>query len=507
MSNRHDGPDKDSALESIASYATSSIIRHLGNLATAIVRPMVLSPEYYGLWNLLKTLPNYAQHLDLGVRTAARYDIPYNQGRGCKSENDDIEKTIFILPLFLNLLFCAVLVAYGLTADISLVERAGFCFVAAWIMILWLHDHYLTLLKAYQWFKLISRQNYLAIYINLLTLPLLFLYTIYGLYASILINALLVLVYLRGRYTPRRGGRFSWTVMKKLLRKGLPIMAFTLTFLLLRTVDRFLIIGFLGPEELGYYGIAVMLLTFIMNVPTATREVLEPRLMQNLNAEALRENYQAFFAEPVQSTAVFMGLLSGPVFHLAPEVIDLLLPLYAPGKAAMQVMCLAGYFMALAYIARGLIVALNLQVLAVVFGLVATVVNVLASVAALKLGLGITGIAAGSTLALAVQFEALRRLIDRYVQTEDHSSHAVVFVVTVCFLLLLVFGFCLSWAFQALGVNRFLSSLGGMILYYFAFFGFIQVFASRYPRLVHFTLPSLVRRLAGSVKRKGGNRD
>ncbi len=507
MNNKHDGPDKGSALESIASYATSSVLRHLGNLATAIVRPMILSPEYYGLWNLFKTLPNYAQHLDLGVRTAARYDIPYNQGRGCKSENCDIEKTIFILPLLLNLLFCAVLVAYGLAANLTLAERVGFFFVAAWIMILWLHDHYLTLLKAYQWFKLISRQNYLAIYLNLLTLPLLFLYTIYGLYASVLINALLVLIYLRGRYAPRHGGRFSWQIMMKLMRKGLPIMAFTLTFLLLRTVDRFLIIGFLGPEELGYYGIAVMLLTFIMNVPTATREVLEPRLMQNLNPEALHENYQAFFAEPVQSTAVFMGLLSGPVFHLAPEVIDLLLPLYAPGKTAMQIMCFAGYFMALAYISRGLVVAMNLQVVAVVLGLVATVINVLASVAALKLGLGITGIAAASALGLAVQFELLRRLIDRYVQTQDHGGHAVVFVVTACFLLLFVFGFCLSWAFQVLEVERFLSSLGGVTLYYLAFFTFTQVFASQYPRLVHFTIPSLVQRLARRVTSKGGNRD
>ena len=59
-------------------------------------------------------------------------------------------------------------------------------------------------------------------------------------------------------------------------------MVYNFSAILISTSDRIIISYFLGNKQLGYYGIAIMIFSFLMQIPAVSREVIEPRLMQEM---------------------------------------------------------------------------------------------------------------------------------------------------------------------------------------------------------------------------------
>lgn len=406
MTDRRHGA-AESVVGSVTRYAASNIFRQLLGVFTAVLRPMLLTPEHYGLWNLLKAIPQYTSYSHLGAREAARYAIPYNQAAGRPDLNEQMENTIYWGALGLNLVPALGIAAFAAFGDFSGPERFGLLAVSVLVMVYWMYEHWLTLLKAYQRFTTISWGNVILPVGNFLTLALIWAFGVYGLFMSVVASLAAVTLYFRLRHPVRVERSFSMRVYLDLTRTGFPIMALGVVILMLRTVDRFVISSMLGNEFLGYYGIAVMILNFVMNVPVATREVIEPRLMQALDHDEPAAFMDAYFFKPLYTTAFAMPFLLGPVFYLAPPVIEWLLPRYAPGVPATQILCVGGYFLALVYITRGILVARRKQGRAAVIGLLAGVLNVGLSVALVRLGLGIEGVALASSLALAAFYASL----------------------------------------------------------------------------------------------------
>ncbi|MCD6416053.1 MAG: hypothetical protein J7M08_05095, partial [Planctomycetes bacterium] len=66
----------DSVAPVVAKYSSGRFYRMGLGLITAFIRPKLLSPEYYGIWTLLKLIPNYLSYAHGGTRTAMRYLIP-----------------------------------------------------------------------------------------------------------------------------------------------------------------------------------------------------------------------------------------------------------------------------------------------------------------------------------------------------------------------------------------------------------------------------------------------
>jgi len=395
----------------VAAYASSRFYRQGLDLLTALARPRLLDPELYGVWTLLKVIPEYATYHHLGSRTIARYRIPHHDARGERDAAETVASAAFSQSLATVLVLSGGLVACAAALDVSIEFRVGLLAMAVLIVLQAVYEFYVTLLRATQHFHLVTRLQYIRATAGLLlTVALVYSLGIYGLFLAVVGTMAILLVWVsrRFRYTP--GWRWDARLMRDLTLRGAPVMAMGLGLALTSTVDRFLIAGMLGTESLGYYGIATLAFGFLSQAPGAAREVVEPKLMRRM-ADDPTAAAEQYFLRPTVNLAYGMPFLIGPVFFLLPVAVPVLLPRYESGVAAAQILSLGAHCYGLIYLLRMMVVAQGLQTLAALLMPLGALVSLGAGAAAIRLGYGVEGVAAGSVLALVFLLLLLLTLV------------------------------------------------------------------------------------------------
>lgn len=404
--------ERESLARSILRYSSSTIYRQLLGIVNAFVKPRFLAPEYYGLWQLLNLIPDYASNSHLGARSSMRYLIPLYQASNETDKIEPIKSAAFYGGLVINLVIFGVVVAVALLGGFNLPTRAGLITMAVLVLLGTYVGYGFGTLSAYHEFRLISRALYLKATVGVfLGALLLYRFGVFGLFVSSLVATVLVALYLRPHCPLPRRDQFRFSLFCDLVRKGFPIMAITLTDMLLCTSDRLILSCYVDKESLGYYGIAITATTFVMQIPGASREVIEPRMMESFGMGLHGESLDHYLSTPLVYTSLFMPLLVGLMMFFVSVFIPALLPRYTPGIASTQILLCGTQSLALAYLLRGVIIANDWQLSAVGIMAVVLLVNVILSVLLLHAGWGISAVAIGTAVSFLLLFIALFSLV------------------------------------------------------------------------------------------------
>jgi O-antigen/teichoic acid export membrane protein len=392
----------ESLAGSIARYSSSKIYRHALGVVSALVKPKLLTPDLYGLWSLLNVIPAYTAYSHLGSGSAMLYRIPFCRGEGDEGKVREIKGTVFAAELSINIVIAAGLCLWALFGGFDPVVRYGLITMAAAVLLQFVFNYYIGLLKAYQNFRLVSSSFYLRSTLSLGALVLIWLFGIYGAYMGLVLGYALAIWYVRSQSPVGPERFFSGSLFADLVRTGFPIMLFNFITTLVRTSDKLVISAYLDRAELGFYSLAAMVFSALMQIPAAGREVMEPRLMKNLSAEGTAASLRSYLLRPVVTVSFLTPLLIGGAVFAVPAVVTLMLPRYTAGILPAQVLAVGGYFYAVALVCRGMIVAGGHQVAASGIVGLSLAVNVLLNILLIKAGYGITGVAAGTGVSFFV---------------------------------------------------------------------------------------------------------
>jgi len=413
---------RDSIFVNILHYASSSLFQKFLGVFTAFIRPKLLSPELFGLWNVLNILPSYASYLHLGSRSAMRFQVPYYESRGEEEKISAAKAAVYYGALFPTFLFSLILMLVALILDTDHETKIGLAAIAVIVILDWRYGFLLGALQSHQEFKLISRCKYLTAFVYfVLTAVLIFFFGFYGALLAAILTIIVGIIYLQRFGSFLVLGRFRFDVFRSLVKTGFPIVVFNLILDLIRSSDRLILFFFLGPETVGYYGIAIMVLGFSLSIPAVSREVVEPRLMENLDRATLAQNLELYMTRPLMNTAYLMPFVVGPGILLLPMVIKLLLPNYLPGVNAAQILLLGGYFLAISHALRGVIVAYGLQIRASLVELAILVLNVGLSITMVLLGYGAEGVALASGFSFFLMLIGLLTFIWWQMRDREHG--------------------------------------------------------------------------------------
>lgn len=364
MSDIQRSPEQEPVLHSILWFASSNAFRQLLGAVTAFLRPLLLSPEHFGIFSLLRALPMYAQRLHLGARTGLRYLTPRLEGRGQGQRVALLRGTVLRFSLVMNVLLALSLIGIAIfTSEMMIELRIGLVLTAGLALVTSLADHFTAELKGSQRFKLLSIGNYIAAVVLLAaTVPLMLWHGLYGaLIGQIIAMMVLLSWFMRKRIAGWRAG-FSWRLLRSAVAIGLPTLLFDLALLMIRTADRILISQTQGFEQLGYYALGTMIVGYVLNIPGATREVMEGRLLLNLDRHTRADAFDQYALRPMVGMSFTLPWIIGPVYLLLPVAIEQALPHYSPGILAAQLLCLASWFLAVSYPLRGVLIANAWQV-------------------------------------------------------------------------------------------------------------------------------------------------
>ncbi|MCI4624734.1 MAG: oligosaccharide flippase family protein [Candidatus Magnetoovum sp. WYHC-5] len=391
---------KHSIAKSIVVYSTSNLYVQVMSLLNSFIRPRLLGPEMFGLWNLLNVFITYGSYTHLGTRSPIRYLLPYYESQNKRKEVETLKGTIYYSTFCMNLIFIVFIIAYSFKPGLDLTTRFGFLITSLIVLITWYNEHYINLLRGYQNFILISKANLIRTTASFVfSIIFIYLFGIYGALFSVVLALITSTLYLKLQQVIEKHHSFNMAVFIENVKMGFFIFVFNIITVLLLTCDKLIISYLLDNKQLGLYGLAVAILTPILNIPSISREVIEPKLMEQIANSSTERNIDEFFIKPLMTSAYLMPFLIGPAFLVLPFFINIFFPKYIQSIAPAQILLIGSYFLALSYTFRGIIIANKWQNQAIPVMSIPLLVNISLSIVFIKTGFGINGVAFGCSVA------------------------------------------------------------------------------------------------------------
>ena len=366
-----------------------------------------------GQWQTALLISSYAPVLQLGMINGLGREIPYNLGKGKKVKVQEyVSITCRIILLLLGILLSSIFfINFQDRLDISILVTIILFLSAARI----LNIFSTILLRSYQQFNLLGAHQILSSIILAFCILL-----VYWQPSLIIVAASMTIALSLSTLFSLKYWRIDPAILSmipKLIKIGLPIYLAGITFALLGSVDRWLILFYLDIESLGLYTPAILVLGLIIIVPSLVSNIMYPKLAYsyglNHSIEKLKPTIHRMILLNTSLTGVisFIGFLIMNFF-----LVPLYLPAYLPGLMAMNIIFLTGLILPIGLSFGDLFNVIGLQKKYLLNMIYALLINILiGSFFVVVLNFKIEGIALGTLAGLLLftfsQFMTYRNLI------------------------------------------------------------------------------------------------
>lgn len=361
----------------------------------------VLGPALYGFWSLILTSFISSRSLSLGSLNGMVRQVPLNIGRGCSGENVFITQNCLTWMILISttIAFTVLLSTYTTVISSYRSELRMACLILV-IYSVWIFVH--SKLTSERKIGLLSKLNVSYSLLNaVFGISLLFVFGINGLLLGMLLASGILVAWLVKRKQLSLKLMLDLPVLLKLMRTGLPIMILNMTFLLVRSIDKFIVFYFLGATETGYFGLASFIGGVIAYIPGALSVVIFPRAMYVIGATNDRRELEKYYFKPVSALTKLISILIGLIYINIDLPVIYLLPKYMPSIDILKIFTLGLFFFSVWVIPRDLLVTINKQRQLLVCVLTLLVLVIGTDFLVVHLGFGIRGVAIASIVVLA----------------------------------------------------------------------------------------------------------
>ena len=391
--------DRFRILKDVVSYSSSAVFGQALGLVSGALVAKLLGPTEFGTWNAVSLALVYGAYFDIGILPAMARDVPIHRGQGDPARAKEIEGTAFTTTFVGALLVAVILVAISLLPGQPKSTVFGLRGMAIVIVPQRLYAYYQTILRCYNEFGLLSRLQVIFAAVSAVLAVLLVLqFGFEGRVVAAAVAQFLVLAYVGSIWKLDGFFRFSLPVAAQLARTGVPIIVSSVVIGFLTTIDRLMIVTCLGPTELGYFGVSLMITGIVFLIPWAASQVIYPRLTHRFGESGKDllplKNYVLL---PTILTAYLVPVLIGVIYLTLPAVVELLLPQYTPGIVAGRIVLIGMFFFSIVGVTDYFLVTIGKLRQYVLLACLALALNGVLDLLFLVMGMGINGVALGGT--------------------------------------------------------------------------------------------------------------
>lgn len=383
-------------------FGAATIIYQAGRLALNLAAARVLAPELFGVWTLIALVITYSNLVTLGITNGAGRDIPFLRGGQRLAEAHHVEDVAFAGTVVAGLAAAAATVLLGplVIPDFVADRTAAVLFLALAVFLQQLFLLQQILFRSSFRFKEASAQlALLGVAAVVVGIPLLMFGLAGIVLAQVFIFALGLLLATRLlEHTPRPA--IDGPLARRLVEVGFPIMSAGLLFGVLTTVDRWIVLTFLGLVAVGYYGLVGVTINGLLLLPAILSQQFYPRMAFAHGEHVGRK--ELYRLARTQSVAAGMVTVAAvfPVGLAAWFGIPLLLPKYTPSIEPLLVTLVGLVVFAFGTGYGNLMNTVGAHRWYLVVQALSLVVNVAVSVFLVHLGLGIVGVALGTSVGM-----------------------------------------------------------------------------------------------------------
>jgi len=320
-------------------FASSQIISQFLRVASGFLVVSFIEPELYGQFTGVGVFMGYILLGHGGIINGLSRELPFELGRGNDEYGRQMASSVFVLSLLLSLLASLVFFFFAVFFFLQGDNLTGIIYLSYVVIggLFLLNSQYLpTLYRTNKDFNSLSRQNILVGIGNLLTVVLVYFFSIYGLLARGILLAVyqFTLLYINKPY--KISFKYSLSHYKTLIKTGIPIFMVGQINPLWATIMNNLIFSIGGATNYGLYALSTIVQSTVGVIPISFSGVIYPRMSIMLGegktiGQILKSNIKPlFFQFGVMLIIAFAGVL------LLPIIIPEILPKYVNGIEAAQ---------------------------------------------------------------------------------------------------------------------------------------------------------------------------
>ncbi len=388
-------------------FATAQYVYRVLILARGLIGARLLGPGPYGAWNAIQLVMDYGLLACAGTFQGLDQTLPPRLVDGDPKAIERTKRSGLFNILLLSALYALGVVVYFSFSTgkiVSIWGMRGVFLAAACVMLTNLGYYHLNLLRAHN--RMIAVSNWFLVQGVVgagLALTLIPRFGLWALLGGWLVGTLMASAVTQWQardiapFLPR-GSLESFA----LVRAGVPMYLYSAS-VILRSLDRVIILKCLGTLALGYYSLAITGMTMLTYLPDSVSYVLYPQLLKRYRAggdrvEAVRSQVERTY----RMLAVVVPGMCGVAFLWSRDLISMLLPKFLPGLAAVRLVCFGAGGLAFVALSAIVLMTLRRQAYLVPTALLGSLLGAGLDLLAVRMGFGITGVAFATMTAYVV---------------------------------------------------------------------------------------------------------
>jgi len=413
---------REQVVEHVAKFSLAALVGGIGSFFSNYFAALLLGPTVWGTWQGAKLVLQYGVNLHLGVQNGMHREIPILRGKkesGQQATIIDVSFTFsFVIALIVSLgiLFSTFIITMGPELRVSL------RFIAIMVFLQYIYSFYGYLFRAYSEFDIVSRVTLIDGLSNGFSIGLIFPFGLLGFLGGQVLRLLITTAYSWWKSSYTINWRWNSRVLKSLILIGFPIMLMIFANVIFTTIDRLLILKFLDARNLGFYSLGNLVFAPLLMIFTASNSVMYPRFAERYGETGDPRSLKRYITVPMEVLSSAMAVLVGVIYIALPLLTRVFLPKYVDGVPAARILMFGLFFYALAGMAGNMLLTINKQVLRLEILLASSLLNLVFSYAALRLGYGIAGVAIGTSVAYFGFFLASCTAALRYAEATNRES-------------------------------------------------------------------------------------
>ncbi len=380
------------------------------------VAAKLLDPTSFGAWNALQLMMDYGSLAPLGTQQGLDQMVPGRIVEGDARRIANAKRAALFNVIVLTLLFSAFGLGWasvGSSRMRAFWHLSGLALALTCVMLVNVSNVGTSILRSHgdiggftRWFVL---QGLVG---SGLGLVLMVWFGRWGLLWGWLVGCLLafLFVFWRGRRVIP-----IWPAPAveslDLLQIGLPLFVFSASNIVMRNLDRIVVLRFLGTKELGYYGLSVNVLTLLMAIPDSLTYVSYPMLVKRFteaggDPAAIRDRVERL----VRGVSSALPLVAGLCALWSRDLVHAVLPRYDECVGPLRVLAFGATGLSLSAFASIVLMTVGRRIILVPAAVFLTALSGGLQLLSLRWNGGLTGIATASTVAYLISGSVLLSL-------------------------------------------------------------------------------------------------
>lgn len=418
-------------VDDIGTYAFGSQATQFISMIAGILTRNFLGPMQMGMWSTLQIVLDYAKYTTLGTTEAVSREIPYYLG---KKDGERAAEVKDVVTSFSTL--AAVLTAIGIVIYAVLFRKTlpagffwGLIFVALLVILQRLNNLMVSLLRAYRQFRLVSRQMIWSAIVNATLVAVLsYQFKLYGFMWAMVFSFVFNVYYIARHYDFQFRYRINRSLYG-LIAFGMPLMLLQVVGILLRSIDKIVIVKMLGFEAMGFYSVAILVANYLGQIPNSIGIVMVPHFHEKYGVRDSIADVKNYVDKSVRAFSYIMPLFIGLSWIAIPVFVSVALRAYVPGISSAQYLITGIFFAALTQSYGNFIVVIKKHLLIFPVTIVTTLIAAGVNILAVAAGWGIAGVAIVTSLVLFLNFLFLFLLSGKWLYSREETWKVLSFVM------------------------------------------------------------------------------